>query len=89
MKTYKREIGVALLIWLGYVVETKSAEIIEILVWPIFAYVTAAFGMHAYASQLQQYVTSKPPSRVRAEGGSTSPNGQREQPSNSKPDSPD
>lgn len=88
MKTYKREIGVALLVWLGYVVETKSAEIIEILVWPIFAYVTAAFGMHAYASQLQQYIASKPSSKTSGDY-STNTDRQREQSSNNKPDSPD
>ena len=46
-KTFKREIAVALLLWLVYIVEVKDDTIIEILVWPIFAFVTAAFGLVA------------------------------------------
>ena len=45
MKTYKREIAVALLVWLTYVVETKDASTIEILVWPVFTFAALAFGM--------------------------------------------
>jgi hypothetical protein len=47
-KTFKRELAVVLLVWLVYVVETKDEKIIELLVWPIFTYVTAAFGVDAY-----------------------------------------
>lgn len=47
-KTFKREVAVALLIWLGYVVETKDAEIVAILVWPIFTFAAAAFGFDQY-----------------------------------------
>lgn len=47
-KTFKREVAIALLIWLVYLVETKDAEIIEILVWPIFSFGAAAFGFDAY-----------------------------------------
>lgn len=56
MKTGKRELAVALLIWLIYVVEVKDESIVEVLVWPIFTFVTAAFGLDQY-SKLQQ----KPP----------------------------
>ena len=45
MKTYKREIAVAPLVWLTYVVETKDASTIEILVWPVFTFAALAFGM--------------------------------------------
>ena len=45
MKTYKREIAMVLFLWLAYVVETKDANIIEILVWPIFTFSALAFGM--------------------------------------------
>lgn len=48
-KTFKREVAVVLLLWLFYVVEVKDAEIIEILVWPIFTFVTAAFGIDQYS----------------------------------------
>ncbi len=53
MKTFKRELAVILLVWLVYIVETKDDNIIEILSWPIFSYVTAAFLGDAY-SKLQQ-----------------------------------
>ena len=56
-KTFKRELAVALLIWLAYVVVTKDESIIETWSWPIFSYVTAAFLGDAY-SKLQQ---RKPP----------------------------
>jgi hypothetical protein len=51
-KTYKRELAVALLVWLIYVVEVKDVTIVEVLVWPIFAFVGAAFGFDAYSKQL-------------------------------------
>lgn len=52
-KTFKREIAVALLLWLAYIVEVKDVEIIQILVWPVFTYVGAAFGLDAFG-KLQQ-----------------------------------
>lgn len=60
MKTYKREVAVALLIWLAYVVEVKDANIVEILVWPIFAFLGAAFGLDSWAKQLQQPTNEAP-----------------------------
>ena len=59
MKTYKRELAMLLLVWLVYLVEVKDVEIVEILVWPVFSFVTAAFGFDQYA-KLQQG-SSKPP----------------------------
>jgi hypothetical protein len=53
-KTYKRESAVILLVWLAYVVEVKDVTIVEVLVWPVFAFVGAAFGFDAYAKQLHQ-----------------------------------
>lgn len=53
MKTFKRELGIGLIVWLVYIVEVKDVQILEILVWPIFSYVTAAFGLDAYG-KLQQ-----------------------------------
>lgn len=44
-RTFKRELAIFLLAWLVYVVETKDANIIEILVWPIFTFSALAFGM--------------------------------------------
>ena len=51
-KTFKREIAVALLLWLAYVVEVKDVSIVEVLVWPIFAFLGAAFGLDAWGKQL-------------------------------------
>lgn len=51
-KTFKREIAVALLLWLVYVVEVKDVSVIEVLVWPIFAFLGAAFGLDAWGKQL-------------------------------------
>lgn len=53
MKTYKREFAVLMIVWLIYIVETKDVTIIETLVWPVFTFVTAAFGLDQY-SKLQQ-----------------------------------
>ena len=68
MKTFKRELAIGLIVWLVYIVEVKDVQIIEILVWPIFSYVTAAFGLDAYG-KLQQGPT-KPTDRGRSERSS-------------------
>lgn len=44
-KTYKRELAVVLIVWFAYIVETKDAEIINMLVWPVFTYMALAFGV--------------------------------------------
>lgn len=67
-KTYKREVAVALLLWLMYVVEVKDATLVEILVWPIFSFAAAAFGFDAYG-KLQQG-TTKPSDGGRAQRSS-------------------
>jgi hypothetical protein len=68
-KTFKREIAVALLLWLIYIVEVKDVSMIEVLVWPIFTFVGAAFGIDAYIKQLQSK-SSEPTSGWRSEGSS-------------------
>lgn len=52
MKTYKRELAVALFVWLGYIVETKDGALVETLAWLVFAFGAAAFGLDAAAKQL-------------------------------------
>ena len=52
-KTYKREVAIGLLIFLGYVVETKGSEIVELLVWPVFTFAGLAFGLDWGYKQLQ------------------------------------
>lgn len=48
-KTFKREVAVALLVWLVYLVEVKEVSLVEVLVWPIFSFAAAAFGFDQYA----------------------------------------
>jgi hypothetical protein len=62
-KTYKRELAVTLLVWLAYVVEVKDVSIVEVLVWPIFAFVGAAFGFDAWGKQVNDKGLYKVPSR--------------------------
>lgn len=52
-KTFKREVAVALLVWLVYLTEMKDESLVEILVWPVFSFAAAAFGFDQYA-KLQQ-----------------------------------
>jgi len=72
-KTLKRETAIALLLWLVYVVEVKDVAIVEVLVWPIFAFVTAAFGLDQY-SKLQQ--STKSPNGRGTESSSQHTSGQ-------------
>lgn len=69
-KTFKREVAVALLVWLVYVVEVKEVDIVEAIVWPVFAFAAAAFGLDQY-SKLQQ--NPKLFNRGRSERSSQSP----------------
>lgn len=78
MKTYKRELAVALLVWLVYVVEVKEPNVVEILVWPVFTYVMAAFGFDQYA-KLQQSAT-KPTDRGRSQRSSQRPSRENQLP---------
>jgi uncharacterized membrane protein len=52
-KTFKREIAIALLIGLGYVVYIDDIEMVEVLVWPVFTFAAAAFGLDSYAKQVK------------------------------------
>ena len=67
-KTYKRELAVVLLLWLMYVTEFKDVSLVEVLVWPVFTFVMAAFGFDQYA-KLQQ-TTPKSTDRGRSQRGS-------------------
>ncbi len=76
-KTFKREVAVALLLWLVYLVEVKDTALVEVLVWPIFSFAAAAFGFDQY-SKLQQSRTTKPSNRGRPERSSEYSSGPRE-----------
>lgn len=88
-KTLKRELAVALLLWLVYVVETKDASIVEVLVWPIFSYVAAAFGFDAFSKQLQRSEPTEFSDGRRSQRGSEYPDRERELSGGSHPDDPD
>lgn len=78
-KTFKRELAVAMLLWLAYVVEVKEPNLVEILVWPVFTFTMAAFGFDQYA-KLQQ-----PPSQI-THGRGTERSSQRPSGENKLPD---
>ena len=80
-KTYKRELAVVLVVWLAYVVETKDAEIIGMLVWPVFTYMALAFGVDWFGKSggLRQ-TPSGPVNRGRPQRSSEYPSGEDEQP---------
>lgn len=44
-KTWKREVAVALLVFLGYVSLTQPIELVEVLVYPVFTFALLAFGL--------------------------------------------
>lgn len=60
VKTYKREVSVAMLVVLyGFCVAAaagngQALEVVKILSVPSFLAVSAAFGLHAVAKQLRQ-----------------------------------
>lgn len=47
-KTFKREVGVALILGFCYVVYTGDHKMVETLVWPVFSFTALAFGMDWY-----------------------------------------
>jgi hypothetical protein len=90
-KTFKRELAVVLLLWLMYVVETKDASTIEILVWPVFTFAALSFGLQWFGNNSNglrddTFISSD---RGRAKRGGSSSDGQGEQSGSRKPDNPD
>lgn len=47
-KTFKREVGVGLMLGFCYVVYTGDHEMVKVLVWPVFSFTALAFGMDWY-----------------------------------------
>lgn len=91
MKTFKRELAVVLLIWLMYVVETKDASTIEILVWPVFTFAALSFGLQWFGNNAngvwgESFVSSN---RGRTERSSQRTGGQGEFSGSGKPDDPE
>jgi hypothetical protein len=48
-KSWKRETAVALFLWLGYLVETKEPELVQILAFPVFTFGALSFGLSWYS----------------------------------------
>lgn len=77
-KTFKREVAAIMLLWLVYIVETKDVEIINVLVWPIFSFAAASFGLDVYSKLHKQ--PPEPINRRGAEGRSQHTSRPSEQP---------
>lgn len=77
-KTYKREVAVALLIWLAYVVEMKDANVVEVIIWPVFTFAALAFGIDWWgkSGSLMQQPPNETPNGGRPKGSSKHPSGE-------------
>jgi len=51
-KTFKREVALGILLFLGYVVLTDDVEMVKVLIWPSITFAGACFGFDSYAKQL-------------------------------------
>ncbi len=45
MKTYKREVAILVLVYLGYLGLYGRVEVLEVLAWPLMLFIGASFGM--------------------------------------------
>lgn len=90
-KTGKRELAVALLVWLVYVVETKDASTIEILVWPVFTFAALAFGLQWFGNNANGVwgESSVSSNRERGKHSGQRSGGQGELSGSGKPDDPE
>ena len=77
-KTYKREVAVALLIWLAYVVEMKDANVVEVIIWPVFTFVALAFGLDWFnkSGSIMQQSPNEAPDGGRPQRSSQYPSGE-------------
>jgi hypothetical protein len=46
-KTYKREVAIALLLVLGYLILKNNVEMVNAVIWPIIGFAAGAFGIAA------------------------------------------
>jgi len=51
-KTFKRELALMMLVFLGGLAFWGNVQMVELFITPIFAFVTIAFGLDAYAKQI-------------------------------------
>jgi hypothetical protein len=59
MKTYKREVAVIVLFYLGYLGLFGRVEALEVLSWPFMLFVGAAFGMEWASRQTDLVIRKK------------------------------
>jgi hypothetical protein len=59
MKTYKREVAIAVLLYLGYLGIYGRVEALEVLAWPFMLFVGASFGMDWARKQTDLVVKRK------------------------------
>lgn len=64
-KTYKRETAWALIIWAIYISVFGSVEALTVMIWPVFLFVGAAYGMD-WASK-QTDIVKKAEERTKSE----------------------
>ena len=81
-KTFKRELAVALFIWLVYLVETKEPDLVEVLTFPIFTFGALAFGMSWYSPNGGLLKSSGPSHGGRDERSSEHTSREDQQPNN-------
>ena len=53
-KTFKREVAVALLLVMCWCMYSDQVDMLEIVVWPFITFAAAAFGIDAFAKQVQR-----------------------------------
>lgn len=51
-KTFKRELALVMLAFLGGLAFWDNAQMVELFIAPIFAFVTVAFSLDAYSKQI-------------------------------------
>jgi Ca2+/Na+ antiporter len=52
-KTFKREVAILLLVFFCFVVFKGDVGMVQVIVWPIFAFAMASFGLDGYAKQIK------------------------------------
>ena len=87
-KTYKREVALALLAGLGYVIYTGDHQMAEVLVWPVFTFAALSFGLDWWGKAGSVHRPFEP-NRMQQHGSSVSPHGRGAERSSEYPDRED
>lgn len=78
-KTYKREMALVVFIWLAYVTETKDVEILKVISYPAFLFISLAFGLDVYGKLRDRPEPSEFSGGRRYESGGEHTTGEDEQ----------